>query len=320
MNIRNLDLNLLIILDAMFEEMRTTRVANRLSMSQPAVSHALGKLRHAFNDELFVREGNRMQPTPFAETLREPVKQVLQIVEGEIMRDRDFRPATTRRRFTLTMSDIGELVFLPRIMSALREKAPQATLRCLAMPPQELEVAMAEGSVDVAVGYFPDLKGGGFYQQGLFEHAFTCLVRNNHPTIGSKATLEQFLEADHAVVAHEGRSQEIFEARMQTLGMRRRVLLQSPHFMSVPLLVAESDMITTVPRAVGRIYSQLAPVRLVEPPVDIPPIELKQLWHRRVHQDPAVVWLRNLIAELFMNNDPSESDEDPLFGLRSKST
>lgn len=310
----NLDLNLLRVLGALFEEGQATKAAVRLSLSQPAVSHALAKLRSSLGDELFVRESNALKPTPFAESIREPVRRLLEIVANEIVHVRDFDPATTRRRFTISTSDIGELVFLPQLLRHFSAVAPNATLRSLSMRPADLESAMAEGVVDLALGYFPDLSGSSFFQQKLFEHRFACLVRRDHPAIGPKLTLEQFLSADHVVVAQEGRSQEIFEKRMLDLRLRRRVLLQSPHFMSVPLLVAHSDMIATVPRAVGRAYCRMAPLRLLVPPIRIPSIPLRQFWHRRVHSDPSVTWLRKSIAELFLRRDPSENDDDVIFG------
>lgn len=313
-NIKNLDLNLLRVLGALFEEGQATKAAARLSLSQPAVSHALAKLRTSLGDELFVRESNALKPTPFAESIREPVKRLLEIVANEIAHVRHFEPATTRHRFTISTSDIGELVFLPQLLRHFSFEAPHATLRSLSMRPADLESAMAEGAVDLALGYFPDLSGSAFYQQKLFEHRFACLVRRDHPAIGATLTLEQFLAADHVVVAQEGRSQEIFEKRMAELRLKRRVLLQSPHFMSAPLLVAHSDMIAIVPRAVGRAYCRIAPLRLLEPPIKIPSIQLKQLWHRRVHDDPSVTWLRQSIAKLFLRRDPSESEDDPIFG------
>lgn len=315
MNLKDLDLNLLRVLAALYEEGQTTKAGKRLSLSQPAISHALAKLRLALGDDLFVREGNRMQPTPFAEHIREPVMRILEIVASEIAYERDFDPLTTTRRFTISTSDIGELVFLPTLLRTLAADAPGATLRCLSLPPVELEEAMANGLVDLALGYFPDLVGSAFLQQKLFEHRFACLVRRDHPMIGDVISLEQFLAADHAVVAQKGRSQEIFEQRMRELGLKRRVLLQSPHFMSAPLMVAHSDMITTVPRAVARAYSRMAPLKLLDPPVDIPAIELKQFWHRRYHKDPSVHWLRATIARLFLRNDPSERDDDVIFGI-----
>lgn len=178
---------------------------------------------------------------------------------------------------------------------------------------------MADGSVDLALGYFPDLAGNAFYQQKLFEHRFTCLVRRGHPAIKDTLSMEQFLAADHVVVAQEGRSQEIFEKRMAEMKLGRRVLLQSPHFMSTPLLVAHSDLIATVPRAVGRAYCRMAPLRLLAPPMKIPAIPLRQFWHRRVQGDPSVTWLRECIAKLFLRNDPSERNDDPIFGTAGPS-
>ena len=309
-----LDLNLLLILDALSEERSVTAVARRLRISQPTVSFSLNKLRDFFQDELFVRQGMRMQATPFAETIHEPVRRIIETINQEILRDHDFDPLTSERTFCISTSDIGEMVFLPDMLKALRGAAPRTCVRCLAMPPVELQAAMASGLVDIALGYFPDLIGAGFYQQKLFEHQFTCLVRRDHPTIDHDMTLDQFLAADHAVVAHEGRSQEIFERRMSELNLDRRILLRSPHFVSVPLLVATSDMITVVPRAVGLLYARLASLKLVEPPIEVPPIEIKQFWHRRVHNDPGVVWLRKLIAGLFLQRDSSADPSSPIFG------
>jgi DNA-binding transcriptional LysR family regulator len=311
---RRLDLNLLLILHALFEERSVTAVARRLQISQPTVSLSLSKLRDFFRDELFVRQDGKMQPTPFVEAIYESVRRIIETVDKEILREHDFDPLMTERTFSLSMSDLGELVFLPKILEALRVAAPRACVRCLSMPPVELQAAMADGAVDIALGYFPDLVGAGFYQQKLFEHAFTCLVRRDHPTIDHDMTLEHFLAADHAVVTPEGRSQEIFERRMSELNLERRIALRSPHLTTVPLLVATSDLITVVPRALGRLYARFASLKLVDPPISIPPIEIKQFWHRRVHNDPGVVWLRKLVAQLFLHQDPSADLKSPISG------
>ncbi len=310
---RRLDLNLLLILHALFEERSVTAVARRLQISQPTVSLSLSKLRGFFHDELFVRQGGKMQPTPFVEKIYESVRTIIETINREVLCEHDFDPLLTERAFSLSMSDLGELVFLPKILEALRVAAPRACVRCLAMPPVELQAAMANGGVDLALGYFPDLIGAGFYQQKLFEHSFTCLVRRDHPTIDHDMTLDQFLAADHAVVAPEGRSQEIFERRMSELNLKRRIALRSPHITTVPLLVATSDLITVVPRAVGLLYARFASLKLVDPPISIPPIEIKQFWHRRVHNDPGVVWLRKLVAQLFLHQDSSADPNSPIF-------
>lgn len=305
MDYRALDLNLLVVLDALLEERGVNATARRLKISQPNVSFALSKLRQFFEDELLVRQGNRMQPTPTGERLRDPVRRILATVDAELLRTPSFDPLKSERRFAISTSDIGELVFLPKLMKAIAANAPRATIRCYSMSPDELERAMAEGIVDIALGYFPDLDGAAFYKQKLFEHPFVCLVRSQHPTVGSSLSLDQFLNLGHIVVSQEGRSQELFERTLAQQGLSRDIQLQSPHFMSVPLLIAKSDLITTVPKAVGTTYATLTGLRQLTPPLAIPPIELQQFWHRRVHHDPAIVWFRALISELFMGRDPT---------------
>lgn len=319
MDFRGLDLNLLLVLNVLHAERSATRAARRLNVSQPTISFSLNKLREHFDDDLFVRHGAAMTPTPLAERLAEPVDRIITAIGEEVLRDWRFDPRTTERTFSFSMSDIGELVFLPPLLAALREEAPQARVRCLSMPPDALQEELASGSIDIALGYFPDLVGPGMYQQGLFLHPFTCLVREDHPLIGDTITMEQFLAADHAVVSEKGRSQEIAERRIADMRLGRRVVLHSPHFMSVPLIVANSDIVSIVPRAVGQAYARNARLKLVEPPMPIPQIELKQFWHSRVHNDSAVVWLRVLIARLYLGRDPSADPTSPIFAARDAS-
>jgi DNA-binding transcriptional LysR family regulator len=309
MDYRKLDLNLLVVLDALLEERGVHATARRLHMSQPNVSFALGKLRHFFHDELLVRIGNAMHPTPMGDRLREPVRRILETVDAELLGLPVFDPLGSERCFSISTSDIGELVFLPTLLKVLKDRAPRTTLRCHSMPPHELERAMADGMVDIALGYFPDLQGSSFLCQTLFDHPFSCIVRRDHPGIGDRLSLDQFLGLGHILVSQKGRSQELVETRMQQLGLSRRIQLQSPHFMSVPLLVAGSDLISTVPHAVGAIFATMAPLKLLAPPFETPLINLQQFWHRRVHGDPAIVWFRTLIAELFLGRDPSMPKE-----------
>ena len=218
MDIRRLDLNLLVMLGTLFELGQVSATARRLKISQPAVSTGLAKLRGFFGDDLFVRTGSGMTPTPFALALVDPIRRIMETVNQEIMQKPAFDPAMSNRRFTFSTSDIGELVFLPSIMERLRKEAPGTTVRCLPVEHAELEKAMEDGKVDIAIGYFPDLSGPAIRQQHLFHHPFACLVRADHPTIGDELTLEQFLAADHLVVSQEGRSQEIFERNLSEQG------------------------------------------------------------------------------------------------------
>lgn len=305
MDYRRLDLNLLVVLDALLGERGVHATARRLNMSQPNVSFALGKLRQFFQDQLLVRIGNSMHPTPMGDRLREPVRRILEMVDADLLGLPVFDPLNAERCFSISTSDIGELVFLPTLLEVLKERAPRATLRSHSMPPHELERAMSDGVVDMALGYFPDLQGSNFLCQTLFEHPFSCIVRKDHPDVGDALSLEQFLGLGHILVSQKGRSQELVEIRMHQLGLSRRIQLQSPHFMSVPLLVAGSDLISTVPHAVAAIFATMAPLKLLPPPFETPLISLQQFWHRRVDRDPAIVWFRSLVAELFLGRDPS---------------
>jgi DNA-binding transcriptional LysR family regulator len=304
MDIRQLDLNLLRILDAMFHEQNVSAAARRLKLSQPAVSSGLNRLRAFFDDVLFVRTASGMRPTSFAATLAGPVREMFAILGNDLLRVPQFDPGATTRCFTLSTSDIGELVFLPNLLRVLRAQAPRASVRCVVVPHAGMERALEDGDVDIALGYFPDLQGANIYHQDLFDHPFTCLVNAAHPRIGQQISLKQFLEADHLVVNHEGRSQEIFERLMEKQSLERRIALHLPHFMSAPQLVADSDMISIVPLALGVWFARMGNVRTVAPPIEIPRIPLKQFWHKRVHNDVALSWLRGLITNTFFERDP----------------
>ncbi|WP_395335833.1 LysR family transcriptional regulator [Novosphingobium sp. BL-8H] len=305
MDYRRFDLNLLIVLDALLEEKGVNATARRLRMSQPNVSFALNKLRTQFDDALLVRAGNGMQLTALAEAVRDPLRRMLGMLENEVLAEHKFDPETAARKFVISTSDIGELVFLPRLMMELEARAPGITLESRSMAPDELRLAMSNGEVDLALGYFPDLLGSNFLTQKLFDHPFTCIARDGHPAAREGWSLDTFLDLGHIVVAQRGRSQELFEEALLAKGLSRRIQLQSPHFMSVPLLVAGSDLISTVPAAVGAIFATMAPLQLIAPPLPSPMINLQQFWHRRVHGEPSMQWLRNLIAELFLGRDPS---------------
>lgn len=307
MDMQLLDLNLLRVLDALFSHGSVSAAARSLGLTQPGVSIALRRLREHFGDELFVRQGGAMVPTALAESLREPVLRTLATIQSEILPAGRFDPARSDRSFTISLSDLGDLVFLPDLMARLRERAPGVTVRSVAADPARLIDGMAQGTIDLAIGHLTEASSASLFEQTLFVQHFVCLVRGSHPTIGDTLSLDQFLAADHIVVSQEGRSQERFERQVRELGLERRIALHSPHFMSVPLLVAGSDMMTVVPQAVGRIYARLLGLKLLPLPFAVPGVELRQFWHRRSHTDPAVSWLRKLVAECFIGRDPTQS-------------
>lgn len=298
------DLNLLTVAVALHDCGSVTKAAESLSMSQPAVSMALNRLRTAIGDPLFVRGATGMTPTPRASRLVASVRPLIAQVRAGL-RDEEFDAASTRTTFTFAMSDVGEMVFLPPLLSRIQQLAPYAKLRTMALSPRDLERALEHGDVDLAIGYFPDLHAKSFMQQRLFLHHFSCLLSARHPVLERGLTRESFLELEHAVVYPEGRSQEIFERFLARQRISRKVVLVTPHFMSLPMIIARSQLVATVPHAIGVFFTRWDEgIRAIPPPFRVPPIVLKQHWHHRFRLDRRHAWLRTQVMELF--NDKSD--------------
>lgn len=293
------DLNLLPVVLAIAEERSVSRAAERLGWSQPKVSIALAKLRAALDDPLFIRGSHGMSPTPRALALLAPTRDILARVKNEVLAGAAFDPGATTRRFTFALSDIGEITILPKLLAYLQANAPRATVRSVTLPPGEIAIGLEAGDIDLAVGYFPDLKGRNFFQQRLFTHSFISLLNAKHPIKGKRISMEDFLSIGHAVISAEGRSQEIFEQLLAKHRIERRIVLSTPHFMSIPFIIASTDLLVTVPYAVGESFAKVANIRLIEPPLDIPQFDLKQHWHRKYSKDAASVWLRSVLVKLF---------------------
>ena len=300
------DLNLLAVAVAVHEERSVTRAAAKLDRSQPSISMALKKLRETLGDPLFVKTASGMEPTPCANNLVAEAREMLRRLDDRVLAQIPFEPGASSMTLSIALSDVGEMVFLPRIIERVKALAPSACVRSVSAPPPELQAGLECGDIDLAVGYFPDLRGRSFMQQRLFNHHFVCLLRADHPICSDRLTLDQFLALEHAVVHAEGRSQEILERFLLAKKIERKVALVTPHFMSLPMIIARSDLVATVPHAVG-IYcaGPASSIKALRLPFDVPPIELKQHWHRRFQNDTRHRWMRRLIRELFS----SENDE-----------
>ncbi len=305
-NETRLDLKQLAVLVALLETGSASEAAVKLGVSQPSVSGALAKLRTHFGDALFIRTASGMAPTPRGAEVASTARDILQQIDDRLRPDRPFDPKDHHTPFTVALSDVGEIVFLPRLVRELRKAAPGMPVRSVTMRPTALADGMASGEVDLAIGYFPDLTTADFFQQQLFVHHFTCLLRADHPVTGSRLTMTEYLSLDHAVVHSEGRSQEILEKYLEIKGLTRRIVAYTPHFMSLPKLIASTDMVVAVPHAVGIVYGTPAHrLKVIGLPFESPRIELRQHWHRRVHKDARNIWLRNLVSSLFS----AETDE-----------
>lgn len=304
MDFKAIDLNLLVVFDAMLAQRSVTRAGEAVGLSQPAMSAAVARLRTLFDDPLFVRSGPEMKPTPRALELGAPVRRVIETVRSEILQRSGFDPATTDRTFTILTPDIGEINFLPRLLARFAQEAPSAHLRTIAKPRPAAAEALEAGAAELAVGYFPDLQKPGFFQQKLFDNPHVCIVRRDHPRVGPRLTLKEYLAASHAVVRPDGR-EHVFEQFIQQRGLQRRVAVELSHFMSLLPVIEGSDLIATVPRDLADIASRYAEVRIVEAPLKSPVIAVHQFWHRRVHKDAANVWLRGVAQSLFAGDRAS---------------
>jgi DNA-binding transcriptional LysR family regulator len=297
---RSFDLNLLPVLVTVYEHGSVSAAAQQLGMSQSAISTALAKLRVKYGDPLFHRVGHGMQPTARMRALIEPVRESLSRIDGTFTSEPVFNPSTTAHTFTFAMSDLGEMVFMPKILRRLRQLAPRASVRSVAASAAHIERGLETGEIDLAVGYFPDLREKSFMEKHLFFHHFVCLLRANHPISATTLSMSQFLSLEHAVVYGAGRTYEIFERYLKSKKIHRRIVLRTPHFMSIPFVISQSDLVVTVPHAVGVFVKSVhMNIRSAQPPVRTPRIDLKMHWHRNFQREAKNRWLREIVASQF---------------------
>jgi DNA-binding transcriptional LysR family regulator len=299
---KNIDLHALRLLDEIYKTGSFSRTADRLGLTQPAVSLALVKLRTHFDDAMFVRVGNAMHPTPQMEGMIEGVRMAIKQLDATLNYRLEFDPATTERTFKVAMTDIGQIVVLPRLLQALQQRAPRARLEFINIS-DRINQQLESGEVDVALGFMAHLSEG-IYQQTLFEDRFVCLVRTGHPRIRNAMTLADFEHESHVQVQTSGTGHLYVDRTVETRGIRRHVAVRIPNFMGLALVIAQTDLVVTLPRRAGSAMSQYAPVTAWPVPFDLPAYAVKQHWHEHQMRDPGNRWLRALHVEVFGNQPP----------------
>ena len=291
-------MNLLVVFQLLYRVRKTQLVADELGLTQPAISHALRRLRKLLNDELFERTSHGLKPTPYADQIAEPISYALSTLH-ESLNVRDiFDPATSERRFSLAMTDVGEIYFMPKLMLKLADVAPGVTLSTVRNSNLNLKDSMEMGAIDLAIGLLPQL-GSGYYQQRLFEQNYVSLMRKGHPLANTGFGLNEFKKAKHAVVIAEGTGHGQVEKLMSESGIPRFIQLQLPHFVAVPYIVSETDLVVTVTNKLAEATLERFDLIMQPHPIDLPTIQINIFWHRRFHQDAGNRWLRKLIFELF---------------------
>jgi len=300
--LQDIDLNLLILFNQLLVERRVSKVAENLGLTQPAVSNSLARLRKLLGDELFLRTPSGMQPTPFAQQLAEPVAYALGVIHGALNQRNSFDPAGSTRAFTIGMTDIGEIYFLPTLMNRLRQQAPGVTLSTVRNAAVNLKEDMEAGKVDLAIGLLPQLKAG-FFQRRLFRQRYVCLFRQGHRLDKKKISLAEFSAAEHLVVVSPGTGHGKVDELMERGGIARRVRLTVPHYVAIGHLLQATDMVATVPERLAQRMTEAFGLAYVAHPARLPEVAIHVFWHAKFHRAPDNQWLRTLVFETFVDDD-----------------
>jgi len=295
---RDMDLNLLVVFNEIFQEQQISGVAKRLNLSQPAVSNALARLRRTFDDALFVRTRDGMQPTPFAEQLAEPIRQALNSLTDALNRQEAFDASTSTRCFQMALTDVAELYFMPRLIQHCTSQAPGVTIRTRRTTRLDLMSEMGSGRIDLAIGAFKDVSDA-LFQRRLFKQPYVILMRDQHALAAQTLTLKRYLSAQHLMVDSGESPHDRINLDLEKAGVMRQVKFSVPHFTSVPYIIANSDLLATVPQKLAGSVTQPFSLTYRPAPLRLPDLQTNIFWHRRFNQDQGNVWLRTLVGEIF---------------------
>jgi DNA-binding transcriptional LysR family regulator len=297
MHFRHLDLNLLVALDALLAERNITQAGRKLHLTQSAMSGALARLREFFGDELLVQVGRRMVPTPLAESLQQPVHDLLVQIRATIETKPGFDPATSRRHFRLMMSDYVATVLMPGAVRRAARVAPGVTFELVSNNQDAPIEALERADVDVLVmpeGYVSKQHP----YEVLFDDDYVCIVWRDNPDVGEELPAEQYLEMGHvALLFGRARAPALDEWFVSRSGHTRRIVLYAISFASVPQFVVGTGYVATVHRRLADMFAAQLPLRIVKPPFEFPKLVEALQWHSAFEHDPGTLWLRSLLKD-----------------------
>jgi DNA-binding transcriptional LysR family regulator len=300
-HLEGLDLNLLVALRALLAERHVTRAAERVGLSQPAMSHALARLRELLGDPLLVRTATGMKPTARAEAMTVPLERALEDLGRVLASPAAFEPRLSTRKFRIATNDYMELVLLPRLLARLWAEAPGIDVRLTNLADRANE-DLAEGNIDLAMGVVGQLGAAdapqGIRSQRLVSDGFVCVVRDEHPVVKKRLSLDDFIALPHALVAPRGGTGSVVDSALAAIGKKRRVAVEVPHFLVAPHVVRETDVVLTLAKRVALVLGPLLGLRQLAPPLELPGFSMALVWHERQHADPAHAWLRSLMVSV----------------------
>ena len=304
-NFRTLDLNLLRVFDEVMSERSLTRAARNLALTQPAVSNALRRLRETLGDELVRRSGQGMEPTARALTLWPAVRDALRQLQQSLAPD-SFAPAEADNTFVLAMADATAAELVPRLVDILETEAPGVSLRVVPLTTRDPRKLLDEEVIDIAIGYFPSVladltaraqvgKAVAFAHQRLYDGEYVCVMRQGNPLASGPMTLNRFCAARHLLVSFSGRPFGFIDESLASLGRERRVVLTVNQFFTAGRVVADSNLLTVLPRHFVGVTGIADALVLRELPFEVPKVHVDSLWHSRQEQSSAHRWLRQAI-------------------------
>ncbi len=292
------DLKLLQLFDLLYDARSVTRVAEQLGQSQPTVSIWLGRLREHLHDPLFIRTPGGMAPTPQADALIGPCREILESLRRFAAWEIAFDPATAQRRFRICMTDASHITLLPRLLAHVRAQAPGVRLEAARID-GNTERALESGEADLAIGYVPWL-GGGIYQQKLYDQDWVCLANRHHPRIRGRLGAKQYRSEGHVVIT-AGTGAQLLDQALMRERIERQVVLALPGFLGLGAIIQSTDLITTLPRHIGETLAQAGDLTVHACPIEVEGFAVRQHWHSRYHHEAGNRWLRGVVVQLFAN-------------------
>lgn len=300
MNIRDIDLNLLVFFDALMRERSVSRAAQQLGLSQPALSNALGRLREQLDDPLFIRSSHGMNPTEKALDLYEPVQQAIEQLREALSPSKPFDPSKSEQSFTIACMDAIEYPLLSAVAQRLQERAPNISLK-LVIPPVNSYEMLERGLLDLQIPVFEETKGDSLHVRTLMKDDLVCICRDDHPLIKQygELTLEAYLAYPHLRVTRTGVGASPSDVELQKLGKQRAVQIESRQSAFMPVyMVLDSDLIATIPRGTAQSVLKYLPIKIFEPPFQLPRFGIEMGWGAIMQHNKGHQWLRNLIVEV----------------------
>ncbi|WLQ13468.1 LysR family transcriptional regulator [Hahella aquimaris] len=296
MHINRIDLNLFVVFDAIYSEGGITRASEVLHLTQPAVSHALNRLREALGDELFIRSSRGMTPTPYAHQLIGTVRQALNQLQRGLQQGQEFAPAQLETSFRLCVRDLFDVLLLPALIKNCRAIAPKVVFNCLRTPREQILHDLASGRIDLAADVLIS-HDDSICHEKLFEDRLSCLLRKDHPALADEWNLAEMLRWPHVQVSSREHGPGYEDIQLSRHGLQRKLGLRTPNFYGAALTAANSDLILCAPEQVARRLTQTIPLQVMPFPLTLPPLETYLYWHRSTDREPAHIWLREQTQE-----------------------